>query len=183
MIDLDATNTIARATSDYPMLTTIVSEMAGAAHRTVSPIPVTAVLVIVRVGVRIAIAPRRTIFAAVSIKASPKTTALETALAETAAVYREPAACQTATSHREPGGCEIAAAKAVTYAAEPAAKPTAMTSAAKPAAKPTTMTSAASTTASRECGCAGSRCRDAEHDGRSCCYHLFAHFSYSRCFR
>jgi hypothetical protein len=88
-------------------------------------------------------------------------TVAETAVAETAVAHREPAASETATAKAVTS--ETATAKAVTSAA-----------------KTTTMASAAttaSTAAPCERGCAGRRCRYAEHDGRSYCNHLLAHFS------
>jgi hypothetical protein len=106
---------------------------------------------------------RIAIVAAVSIKASTKTTAIQTTVADTGAIYRDPLAAQTAVAHREPMASETAVAKAVTSAA----KTTAMASA----------TAVASTAASCERGCAGRRCRHAERDGRSRYNYLFAHFS------
>jgi hypothetical protein len=104
-------------------------------------VTVTAVRVIVRIA----------IVAAVSIKASTEATAIQTTVADTAAIYRDPVAAETAVAHR--------VAKAVTS--------TAMASA----------TAVASTAASCERGCAGRRCCHAERDGRSRCNYLFAHFS------
>jgi hypothetical protein len=75
-------------------------------------------------------------------------------VADTAAIYRDPVAAETTVAHR--------VAKAVTSTAET----TAMASSA-----------VASTAASCERDCAGRRCRYAEHDGRSRCNYLFAHFS------
>jgi hypothetical protein len=98
-----------------------------------------------------------------SIEASTEATAIQTTVADTAAIYRDPVAAETAVAHREPMASETAVAKAVTSAA-----------------KTTTMASAAttaSTAAPCERGCAGRRCRYAEHDGRSYCNHLLAHFS------
>ena len=88
------------------------------------------------------------IVAAIRIKPSTKATALETTVAETAVAHREHAASETVTD------------KAVTSAA-----------------KTTAMASAATTASPCERGCAGRRCRYAEHDGRSCCNHLLAHCS------
>jgi hypothetical protein len=72
--------------------------------------------------------------------------AAKTAVAETTAV-------ETAVARREPAASETATAKAVTSAA----KTTGMASAA----------TTASTAAPCERGCAGRRCRYAEHDGGS----------------
>jgi hypothetical protein len=77
--------------------------------------------------------------------------------------HGEPVTSETAVAHREPMASETAAAKAVTSAA----KTTAVASTA----------TTASTAAPCERGCAGRRCRYAEHDGRSYCNHLLAHFS------
>ncbi|MGO9396787.1 MAG: hypothetical protein ACLP19_02940, partial [Xanthobacteraceae bacterium] len=103
------------------------------------------------------------VVAAVSINASTKATALEATVTETAAIYRDPVAAETAVSHREPVASETATAKAVTSKTSAMASTTAMASAA--------------TTASSCERCAGRRCCYAEHDGGSCCNHLFAHFS------
>jgi hypothetical protein len=100
-----------------------------------------------------------------------ETTVVETAVAETAVV--ETAVAETAVAHREPAA-SYATAKAVT---SETATAKAVTSATKTTAMPSTATSTASTAAPCECGCAGRRCRYAEHDGRSCCNHLLAHFS------
>jgi hypothetical protein len=141
-------------------------------------IAVTSVWVVVRVAIAVII------FAAVSIKASTKATALETTVVETAVAETtvvetavaettvvETAVAETAVAHREPAASETATAKAVTSAA----KTTAMPSAAKTTA--VASTSAATTASPCERGCAGCRCRYAEHDGSSCCNHLLAHFS------
>jgi hypothetical protein len=111
-------------------------------------IPVTAVRVKVRI----------TIVAAVSIKASTEATAIQTTVADTAAIYRHPVAAETTVAHR--------VAKAVTSAAKTTAMASAMASSA-----------VASTAASCERGCADRRCRYAEREGRSRCNYLFAHFS------
>jgi hypothetical protein len=92
-------------------------------------------------------------------------------MAETATVYREPVASETAVGHPEPMASETTTAKTVTSAA----KATAMASA---------TTTTASTAAPCERDCTGRCCRRyAEHDGRSCCNHLFAHFSKLLMFR
>ena len=110
-------------------------------------IPVTAVRVIVRIAIAVIIV------AAIRIKPSTKATALEATVAEATVA-------ETAVAHREPAASETATAKAVTSAA-----------------KTTAMASAATTASPCERGCAGRRCRYAEHDGRSCCNHLLAHCS------
>jgi hypothetical protein len=92
----------------------------------------------------------------------------EATVAETAVAHREPAASETATAKAVTS--ETATAKAVT-------SETATTKAVTSAAKTTAMASAATTASPCERGCAGRRCRYAEHDGRSCCNHLLAHCS------
>jgi hypothetical protein len=77
---------------------------------------------------------------------------------------------ETAVAHREPAASEPTTAKAVT-------SETAAAKAVTSAAKTTAMPSAASTTAPCERGCAGRHCCYSEHDGRSHCNHLLAHFS------
>jgi hypothetical protein len=64
---------------------------------------------------------RIAIVAAVRIKASAKATAIQTTVADTAAIYRDPLAAQTAVAHREPMASETAVAKTVTSAAKPTA--------------------------------------------------------------
>jgi hypothetical protein len=91
-------------------------------------------------------------------------TALETTVAETATVCREPVASETTVAHREPMTSETAAPKAVTSATKTAAMASAATAVASPAAP-------------CERHCAGPRCCYTEHDGRSCYNYLFAHFS------
>ena len=105
----------------------------------------------VRVIVRIAIV------AAVRIKASTETTAIQTTVADTAAIYRDPMAVETAVTH-----CVAAVAHCVAKAVTSAAMAS---------------TAVASTAASCKRGCADRRCRYAERDGRSRCNYLFAHFS------
>jgi hypothetical protein len=83
------------------------------------------------------------------------------AASETVVARRQPEASETAVAHRDPVASETAAAKAVTSAAK------------------TTAVSSNTTTTAAPCerDCAGRRCCYAEHDGRSCCNHLLAHFS------
>jgi hypothetical protein len=106
-------------------------------------IPIAAVRVIVRIAI---VAP-------VSINASTEATAIQTTVADTAAIYRDRMAAETAVAH--------CVAKAVTSAAKTTAMASAM----------------ASSAASCERGCADRRCRYAEREGRSRCNYLFAHFS------
>lgn len=131
-------------------------------------IPVTAVGVIV--GITVAVVATVQVETAKTSKASTKATALETTVVETAVA--ETTVAETAVAHREPAASETATAKAVT-------SETATAKAVTSAAKTTTMASAAttaSTAAPCERGCAGRRCRYAEHHGRSYCNHLLAHF-------
>jgi hypothetical protein len=102
----------------------------------------------------------------------------EATVAETAVAHREPAASETATAKAVTS--ETATAKAVTSetaTAKAVTSETATTKAVTSAAKTTAMASAATTASPCERGCAGRRCRYAEHDGRSCCNHLLAHCS------